>query len=210
MTRRLFALIALPLATTALPAQGTSGTAPAQPTPSAAAPANPATLRAAPSGRVRTEITLNAPRVQGQPAPAPAKIWVDYGQPHARGRTVVGALVPFDSVWRTGANSSTTFSTDVDLTIGDTFVPRGTYSLYTLPTRAGWKLIVNRQTGQWGTQYDASRDLARIDLTARTLGEPAESFTITLVPSTEGPPASGRLVVAWGTTELSAPWRVGR
>ena len=207
MTRRFTALLALPLLAATASAQGTTPHAHATP---AAAAADPATLRVAPSGRVRTELTLNARRVQGQPAPAASKIWIDYGQPHARGRTVVGTLVPFDNVWRTGANSSTTFHTDVDLTIGETFVPKGTYSLYTLPTQAGWKLIVNRQTGQWGTQYDASRDLARIDLTSRTLAEPAESFSITLVPVDGDPPARGRLVLAWGTSELSTNWRVGR
>jgi hypothetical protein len=174
------------------------------------APADPMTLSAAPSGRARTEVTLNAPRTADAPASVPAKIWIDYGQPHARGRVVMGTLVPFDTVWRTGANSSTTFSTDVDLTLGTTFVPKGRYSLYSLPSRAGWMLVVNRQTGQWGTTYDASKDLARIPMTTRTLPEAAESFTMTLVPAAGGPPAQGRLVVSWGTTEGSVAWRVGR
>lgn len=168
-------------------------------------------LRVAPSGRARTEVALSVPTGQGQPVSPVLKIWIDYGQPHARGREVVGGLIPFDSVWRTGANASTTFSTDVDLTLGGTLVPKGSYSLYTLATRAGAKLIVNRQTGQWGTVYDASRDLARVDLAARTLAEPRESFTMTLVPAdaTKEPgPAHGQLVLSWGTTELSVPWAV--
>lgn len=172
--------------------------------------ADPMTLVAAPSGRVRTEVTLAAPRTPQRPASAPAKIWIDYGQPHARGRAVMGSLVPFDTVWRTGANSSTTFSTDVDLTIGGTFVPKGSYSLFSLPTRTGWTLVINRQTGQWGTAYDASRDFARIPMITRTLPEPVESFVISLVPATDGPPAHGRLVVSWGTTEGAVDWRVGR
>jgi hypothetical protein len=172
--------------------------------------ADPTTLTAAPSGRVRTEITLNAPRAAGSPANAPAKIWIDYGQPHARGRTVMGTVVPFDTVWRTGANSSTTFSTDVDLTIGGTFVPKGVYSLYSIPSRTGWTLAINRQTGQWGTVYDPSKDFARIPMTTRTLTDPADSFTIALVPAADGPPAHGRLVMAWGTTEGSVDWKVGR
>jgi hypothetical protein len=166
------------------------------------------------SGRARTEVSLNVPVAQGQPASPVLKIWIDYGQPHARGRNVIGGLVPFDSVWRTGANSSTTFSTDVDLTIGGTFVPKGVYSLFTLPSRDGWKLIVNKQTGHWGTVYDASRDLARIPLAARTLADPRESFAITLVPATDPQgstaPAHGQLVLSWGTTELSTDWKVGR
>jgi hypothetical protein len=172
--------------------------------------ADPATLTVAPSGRARAEVSLNAPRIAQRPPSPPVKIWIDYGQPHARGRAVMGALVPFDTVWRTGANSSTTFSTDVDLTIGDTFVPKGTYSLFSLPSRTGWTLVINKQTGQWGTAYDASKDFARIPMTTRTLAEPAESFTIELVPSPEAPPARGKLVIAWGSTEASVLWRVGR
>jgi hypothetical protein len=122
----------------------------------------------------------------------------------------MGALVPFDTIWRTGANSSTTFSTDVDLTIGGALVPKGVYSLYSVPSSAGWTLVVNRQTSQWGTVYDASKDLVRIPMTARTLPEPAESFTIALVPAADGPPAHGRLVMSWGTTEGSVNWTVGR
>jgi hypothetical protein len=211
-------LLVLPLPISAATAQTPADTArrPATPTAAGRVPgaqlpaADPSTLAAAPSGRVRTEIALNAPRAQGSPATAPAKIWIDYGQPHARGRAVMGTVVPFDTVWRTGANSSTTFSTDVDLTVGGTAVPKGSYSLYSIPSRTGWTLIVNRQTGQWGTQYDASRDLARIPMTARTLPEPAESFTIVLVPAADAPPAHGRLVMSWGTMEGSVNWTVGR
>ena len=186
-------------------AAGTPGTAPA--------PTDPAKLVVALSGRARTELSMSEPRTPGQPATPVFRISIDYGQPHARGRVVVGGIVPMDSVWRTGANSSTTLTTDVDLTIGGTVVPKGAYSLYTLPSSSGWKLIVNRQTGQWGTVYDASRDLARIDLASRTLAEPAESFTITLVPADpakEPGPAHGRLVLTWGTSELSTSWKVGR
>jgi len=165
------------------------------------------------SGRGRTEVSLSMPRVAGQPASPALRISIDYGQPHARGRTVLGGIVPFDSVWRTGANSATTLTTDADLTIGGAFVPKGSYTLYTLPTRTGSKLIINRQTGQWGTVYDPKLDLARVDLATRTLAEPAESFTVTLVPADpakEPGPAHGRVVLSWGTTEMSTDWKVGR
>ena len=165
------------------------------------------------SGRGRTEVSLALPRVAGQPAAPTLKVSIDYGQPHARGRAVLGGLIPFDTVWRTGANSSTTLTTDADLTVGGTFVPKGSYSLYTLASRNGAKLIINRQTGQWGTVYDPKLDLARIDLATRTLAEPVESFTMTLVPADpakEPGPAHGKLVLAWGTTEMSTDWKVGR
>lgn len=205
------ALLILALGASPLAAQATTDSARAQAAVTVAVPAaDPMTLVAAPSGRVRTEVSLAPPRTPQRPASAPARIWIDYGQPHARGRAVMGTLVPFDTVWRTGANSSTTFSTDVDLTIGGTLVPKGTYSLFSIPTRTGWTLVINRQTGQWGTAYDASRDFARIPMTTRTLAEPVESLVISLVPATDGPPAHGRLVISWGTTEGAVDWKVGR
>jgi hypothetical protein len=81
-------------------------------------------------------------------------LFIDYGRPSMRGRRIMGGLVPYGRVWRTGANAATTLVTDVDLTSAAVRVPRGTYTLYTLPTAGGWTLIVNRQTGQWGTQYE--------------------------------------------------------
>jgi hypothetical protein len=146
----------------------------------------------------------------------PARIAIDYGQPHLRGRNVIGmpGVVPWDSVWRTGANMSTQLSTEVDITIGNAFIPRGVYTLFTLPTRNGWKLIVSKDVLQWGTLYDPSKDQARIDLRQRTLTEPVESLTFWLIPAIVTPPsttfAHGVLKFAWGTTELSTDWKVGR
>lgn len=146
----------------------------------------------------------------------PAKIAIDYGQPHARGRNVVGlaGVMPWDTVWRAGANMSTQLTAEVDMTIGSTFIPRGIYSLFVLPTRNGWKLIVSKEVLQWGTDYDPKQDFARIDLRSRTLPEPLESLTFWLVPAIEAPPSPtfphGVLRFAWGSTELSTDWRVGR
>jgi len=183
------------------------------------APAPLATL----SSQASTAVMLLGHTVGGKWFPlaamvgGPSVIRIDYGQPHLRGRTAFGpgGVQAFDQVWRTGANMSTQLTSDVDVTIGGTFIPAGTYSLYTMPSQHGWKLIVNKQTRQWGTEYDAKQDLARIDLTTRTLQEPQESFTIWLIPAGDpkGPPpspATGTLKMAWGTTELSVPWKVGR
>lgn len=167
----------------------------------------PSTLQVAPSGRASTEVVLTQVRRQGQAPGQPRRIVIDYGQPHARGRRIVGDVVPFDAVWRTGANRATHLMTEVDLSLGGAAVPKGTYTLFTLPTRQGWKLIVSRQTDQWGTGYDPSQDLARIDLRTRTLTEPVESFTMWLVPAT-GQPPRGILRFAWGDTELSTDWAV--
>src|SRR3954447_8994430 len=81
----------------------------------------------------------------------PARIAISYGQPHARGRQIVGGLIPSDTVWRFGANTATTLHTDVDLTLGGLALPRGDYSLFLLHGGASWQLIVNNGTGQWGT-----------------------------------------------------------
>jgi hypothetical protein len=146
----------------------------------------------------------------------PAKIAIDYGQPHARGRNVVGlaGVMPWDSVWRAGANMSTQLTAEVDMTIGNTFIPRGIYSLFALPTKNGWKLIVSKEVLQWGTDYDPKQDFARIDLRSRALAEPIESLTFWLVPAIEAPPSAtfphGILKFAWGNTELTTDWRVGR
>jgi hypothetical protein len=162
-------------------------------------------IRVAPSGRATSAVTLQVPG-QAQGA-APATIRVDYGQPHARGRAVAGGLVPYDQIWRTGANTSTTLTTDVDLEVGGARVPKGTYSLYSLLSRDDWKLVINRQTGQWGTQYDQAQDLARVELAMAQLPVSEESFTITLVPAADAP-AHGTLVLRWGNLQGTVPWRV--
>jgi len=129
-----------------------------------------------------------------------ADLLVDYGRPSARGRTIWGGVVPWGEVWRTGANAATQFSTTKDLLVAGQAVPAGTYTLFTLPGRDATYLIVNRQTGQWGTQYDAGRDLVRIPLTAEKLGQPVERFTIGVAPSGGG----GTLSLSWGDTRYSA------
>jgi len=172
--------------------------------------ASPAALRVAPSGRATTSVTLRPAGEQGgggQNQAAPLRITIDYGQPHARGREIVGKVVPFDTVWRTGANEATTLTTDVDLVLGDARVPKGRYTLFTLPSARGWKLIINKQSGQPGTEYRAEQDLARVDLRARTLREPLESFSIWLVPAAGDSPR-GTLRLAWGTQEFSTDWRL--
>lgn len=163
-----------------------------------------AQLKAAPSTRATAEVALAAPRVQGQPAPAPLKIRVEYGQPHARGRKVMHDVVKLDEVWRLGANAATEFSTDVDLVLGGATIPKGKYTLFTMPTKAGWKLIVNKKTGEWGTEYDAAADLVKVDLKARTLTDAVESLQITFVPAENA--AKGVMTIAWGTVLLSVDW----
>jgi hypothetical protein len=163
-------------------------------------------LTAGASTRATTVVSLSAPRVQGQPAPTPLTIKVDYGQPHVRGRSGLPTELGKDgTIWRTGANTATTLTSEVDLTIGGAVVPKGAYSLYTVRQGAQVLLIINKNTGQWGTEYDASKDLVRVPLAVRTAAESLESLQIALVPAASGP-ARGVLSIAWGMVVLSTEW----
>ena len=114
------------------------------------------------------------------------KIVVDYGRPYMRGRKIMGGLVPYGQWWRTGANAATSFETQTNLQIGDARVPAGKYTLYTIPGEPSWTIIFNKQTGQWGTQYDQSQDLARISVKAARLQQPVDQFTISFQPRGAG------------------------
>ena len=167
---------------------------PASPTPAVAAPAP------------RPAAASTTPAV---PVAKPLVIRLDYGQPHLRGRTLhTDSLVPYDKPWRTGAGASTTLTTDVDLVLGGTTLAKGTYVLYTLPGRSGWKLIIQRSVRQSAMQYSDSNDVTRIDLRHTTLPSPLESLTMWLIPSLEPGPARGEVRFAWGTDQLSTDWSV--
>lgn len=129
-------------------------------------------------------------------------ITIDYSAPSARGRKIMGALVPYDKVWRTGANAATTLKTPVNLHIGDLAVPAGTYTLYSVPSEAGWKLIVNKQTGQWGTQYDEKQDLGRVPMQTTEVSSPVETFAIHF-EKTSG--KQTELHLTWEKTDVSIP-----
>jgi hypothetical protein len=133
-----------------------------------------------------------------------AAISIEYGRPYTRGRKIVGGLVPYDRVWRTGADAATTLTTSKALVIGGATVPAGKVTLYTLPSESGWKLIINKQTGQWGTEYDQAQDLARVDLTKKPLATPVDQLTIAIEPAATG----GQLKISWETTELTVPFTV--
>ncbi len=174
---------------------------------------------AAASSFASVEVHVNARRIAGQwylddaGLAGPSRIAITYGQPHARGRQVEGGLVPMDTVWRFGANAATTLHSDLDLTLGGLRVPAGDYSLFVLHSSAGWSLIVNRATGQWGTDRDSTRDLGRVPLASRTLRESEEALSVYLVPESPRPASGlaylrGALRIKWGTTELSTDWRV--
>jgi Protein of unknown function (DUF2911) len=127
-------------------------------------------------------------------------ITVDYSSPRAKGRKIYGELVPFDKVWRTGANEATKFVTTADVNVGGTTVPAGTYTIFTVPGKDKWTLIISKKTGEWGTDYPGqSNDLARVDMKVSTLPSPMENFTISFDKSSSG----GTMNIDWETTRAS-------
>lgn len=114
----------------------------------------------------------------------------------------MGDLVPYDKVWRTGANEATMLTTPVDLNIGGTNVPAGKYTLWTLPSEGTWKLIINKQTGQWGTSYDGTQDLARVDMQKTQTSHPVEEFTISWKKNGDD---RADLVLEWENTRVWVP-----
>lgn len=136
-----------------------------------------------------------------------AQLWVDYGRPSARGRTVFGAGgVLGDSIWRTGANAATQFRTNVPLTLAGTTIPAGIYTLWTLALPGSYQLIFNKQVGQWGTEYKRDQDLARVPLQVARLAQVVDRFTIAIDAAGSN---AGVLKLRWDTTELTLPFSAG-
>lgn len=133
------------------------------------------------------------------------KISIDYAAPSMRGRKIFGGLEPYGKVWRAGANAATKFTTEADLNMNGLTVPKGNYTLYVWLDQNQWQLIVNKQTGQWGTEYNQAQDLGRVKMTMSKPDAPIEKFAITL--SSEGG-NKGLLKMAWENTVASVPFTV--
>ena len=140
------------------------------------------------------------------------RITVVYGRPYTKdpksgeARKIWGGLVPYGKVWRTGADEATTLITQKPIVFGETTIPAGAYTLFTLPQEDGSaKLIVNKQLGQWGTQYDEKQDLARIDLKKDSLEKPADQLALAVA---KNPSGGGVLKIMWEDTQYSAPFTV--
>lgn len=137
------------------------------------------------------------------------KITITYGRPSLKGRKAVGgSLVPYGEVWRTGADEATKLTTEANLMIGDLRVPAGSYSLFTLPEKERWVLIVNKTADQWGAfNYNKAEDLGRTPLVVKQLSSPVEEFTIALEPKSED---SVLLKLDWENTEASTTVRLSK
>ncbi|MET0400491.1 MAG: DUF2911 domain-containing protein [Longimicrobiaceae bacterium] len=153
------------------------------------------------SGRTREEFTVGG-----------ARIALDYGVPVRRGRDIFPAVVAWGQLWRTGANRATHFTTDRPLLLGDPAaggtlaVPAGEYTLFSMPEAEGGWLIVNRQTGQNGTAYDAARDLGRVRMRRTTVAGSVERLTIRAEPGAGA--RGGVLRIEWDRSRFELPFTV--
>jgi hypothetical protein len=166
---------------------------------------------AAPRPRASPHETLNAV-VNGNGANA-QRVVIVYGRPNIKdprsgaARKVWGTLVPWDKIWRLGADEATLLITQAPLQFGSVEVPAGAYSMYMLPSESGAsKLVINKMIGQWGLTYDEKQDVGRVDLKKDDLTAPVEQFTIAL----EARPAAGEgtLKLLWENTQYSVPFTV--
>jgi hypothetical protein len=163
-------------------------------------------LHAQEKSRVSPHETVNA-TIDG------SELKVVYGRPYSKDpksgekRKIWGTLVPFGKTWRMGADEATLLTTAKPLTMSGTTIPAGTYSLFLLPEEnGGAKLIVNKQTGQWGTKYDEKQDLARIDMKKDSASAAADQFTIAIDKNDNG----GVLKATWDDTQYSVPFTVAK
>jgi hypothetical protein len=156
---------------------------------------------------------MDMPAKGGQSMPSPpasasvtlagGTVKINYNSPSLRGRHIGGSeIVPWNQIWRTGANPATTLITPIPLHIGTLLVPAGTYTIYTLPTANKWMLIINKQTGQWGTQYDEKQDLGRVPLQTTDVNPTVETFKIHF-EKTNG--AQTELHLTWENSDGSVP-----
>lgn len=164
-------------------------------------------IGAAPAQRSR----YTSPEAHSSASIGGAKITVDYYAPSMHGRKVMGGLVPYGQVWCTGANIATAITSDADLQLGAGAnrlrLPKGSYSIWTIPGENEWTLIINKETGQFHLNYDSSRDFGRMKMNVKRLGSPVETFRIDVRPEAAN---KGVLALVWETTEASVPITVLR
>lgn len=145
------------------------------------------------SPHVKTEWTIDG-----------AQISITYGRPYLKGRDIK-TMEPAGQIWRIGADEATTLTTDKPLKFGTLNVPAGSYSLFAVPGEIQWQLAINKQSGQWGTDYDQKQDLGRVPMTVSKLSKPVEQVTFVI----DDTPAGATLHIDWGTVRASTDFTVG-
>jgi hypothetical protein len=147
------------------------------------------------------------------PAPSPTgeieqmvgltEVEIEYSRPGMKGREIFGSLVPYDKMWRTGANASTKITVSDKITMGGLEVPEGTYSIMTIPGKEEWTIILSKKLEMWGTgDYDETMDLGRIVVKSNMLNDAVETFTIDFSHLTS---TGAHLNMSWENTRVSIP-----
>jgi hypothetical protein len=145
-----------------------------------------------------------SPHVKSEWTVDGANISIEYGRPSLKGRPLA-KLAPAGQVWRLGADEATTLVTSKALKFGNVSVPAGKYTLYAVPGDAGWQLVINKQTGQWGTEYADKQDLGRVPMTVGQTAAPVEQLTI----SVDDTPAGGTVRIEFGGVSAKTDFTVG-
>lgn len=141
------------------------------------------------------EADLPSPRKEMTGTIDAVNITVNYGSPAVKGRDLWGSLVPYDKVWRTGANEATRFTIDQDIAIGDQVLPAGTYGLFTVPSAGEWQLIFNSTADQWGAyEYDSNKDVLRVNAQPKMTNTSAENLDFMI--------QGNKLLMVWGKLKL--------
>lgn len=127
---------------------------------------------------------------------------VIYSRPYKNDREILGGIVKYDEIWRTGANETTEVTFFEDMQFGDQDVAAGTYSLFTMPGKEEWTIILNKDTDTWGSYgYNKEQDVARIKVKSKSLNESVENFTISIKPKEDG----ATMLMAWDTFYVPVP-----
>jgi len=162
-------------------------------------------LLLAPAAHAQTPLTVPqpSPAVKIREAFSTSFVELNYSRPSLKGRTAFGGLVPYDQVWRTGANTATKIRFGEAVTLGGQAVPAGTYALLTIPSKASWTVILNRDTAQWGAyEYKQNLDVLRLPAKATKLANPQESLSLSLENLR---PAAADLILAWERVQVALP-----
>ena len=128
-----------------------------------------------------------------QAAIAGGVIKIRYSRPAVRGRIIFGEVVPYDRIWRTGADAATKLTLSQAIYFNGKELPAGEYSIFTLPSKNGWTIMFNKEPNIWGTEYKAENDVLRVPMSTAALPENVEWLTIAVVPADKG----GRIEVSW-------------
>ena len=154
-------------------------------------------------------LMIAAPLLAQQSPPAETSVTIagkviriNYSAPSMRGRKIFGGLEPYGRVWRAGANSATALHTDANLDIGGLAVPKGDYTLFVYLDPNQWQLVVSKETGEWGLDYNQSRDLGRVKMEMSKPPKPIETYKMAL--SSQGA-NKGKLQLAWENTVADVP-----